>query len=78
VLAHFDDLRRMDDLQLLLDPAQIALCAQGGSDVGFAPNELDVVTPGARRAHSPGYGRHGRVIATHGIQRDAHHALRHY
>jgi hypothetical protein len=73
VLAHLDYLGRVDDRQQVFDAGQIALLSQGGADVVFAADELNLVTPRSRGGDSPRHRRQRRLIATHRIQRNTHH-----
>jgi hypothetical protein len=59
----------------MLDAAQVALRTQGGSHVGFASDELNLVAPGTRRAHGSSDWSQWCVVAAHGIQRDANHQV---
>src|SRR5690349_3308041 len=72
MLAHFDDLGGMDDLQQIADAAQVTLLAQRQPYVGLAAHQLDLVAPRAGSSYCPGDGGVGRVVATHGVERDAH------
>jgi hypothetical protein len=63
----------MHDLQQVFDAAQVALLAQRLAHIRLAAYELDLVTPRPRRLDSAGYGRPGRVVAAHGIERNPDH-----
>jgi len=63
----------VDDLQQVFDARKVALLAQRFADLGFTSDELDLVTPRARRANRSGHWSQRRVIAAHGIQRNANH-----
>jgi hypothetical protein len=73
VLAHFDHFRRVNDRQEMLNAAELGKPGQGGCNVSFASDELDLVAEILCGADGALDRRRWRVITAHCIERHTQH-----